>query len=137
MERSTRKFLAWSVVVKRTKAAFEALVKRTKAAFEALVDAAPPAKQYYSDAFPVWAASWYPGEYEALTNKSQTFSVEGGNADLRHYVARLARKNRCFSRCPNALFRAVDLFVRAWNARQDFKRRYPKLPANVIDFIPI
>ena len=125
MERSTRKFLAWAVVA-----------QRTKAVFEDLVDAAPPANQYHSDAFPAWGASWYPGQYEAHGDKSQTFSVEGNNAELRHYLARLARKNRCFSRCPVALARAVDLFARTWNARQDFKRKYPKLPAHLIHFIP-
>ena len=126
VERATRKFLAWSIVV-----------RRTKAVFEGLVDAAPPAKQYYSDAFPVWAASWYPGEYEALTNKSQTYSVEGGNAEVRHYLARFARSSRCFSRCPVAMAKAVDLFMRTWNARQDYKQRYPKRKPDLIDFIPI
>ena len=76
-------------------------------------------------------------EYEAHKDKSETYSVEGNNAELRHHLARLARKNRCFSRCPIALWRAVDLFVRAWNERQIFKRKHPKLPAHVINFIPL
>jgi insertion element IS1 protein InsB len=52
-----------------------------------------------------------------MDDKSQTSSVEGTNADLRHYLARLARRSRCFSRCLEALRRAVDLFVRFYNAR--------------------
>lgn len=30
---------------------------------------------------------------------------------------------------------AVALFVYAWNRRQTFKRRSPKLPAHVCDFV--
>jgi hypothetical protein len=64
-----------------------------------------------------------------MYDKSHTYSVEGTNADLRHYLARLARRSRCFSRCMEALRRAVDLFVRFYNARQLRKRKYPRYPA--------
>jgi len=46
--------------------------------------------------------------------------VEGDNADLRHYLARLGRKSRCFSRSLVALARQVKLFVFCYNARQLF-----------------
>ena len=49
--------------------------------------------------------------------KSETYSVEGGNADLRHYLARLGRQSRCFSRCFEALRRAVFVFVHCYNER--------------------
>ena len=124
VERSSRRIVGWAVTP-----------QRTKDLFESLVDAAPVAQQYYSDAFSTWRASWYPGAYEALPDKSQTYSVEGDNAELRHYLARLARRTRCFSRCIHALRRAVHLFVWAWNQRQTFKRSHPKLPAHVADFI--
>ena len=118
---------------------------RGKELFESLVDSAPVAQNYYSDPrygsavleFSAWMSSWYPGAYAALPDKSQTYSVEGDNAELRHYLARLARDSRCFSRCIAALRRAVDLFVRAWNGRQEFKRRYPPLPAHVKDFLSV
>ena len=72
--------------------------------------------------------------------KSQTYSVEGGNAELRHYLARLdlarlGRRSRCFLRCIWALQRAVALFVYAWNRRQAFKRAFPKALAHVCDFV--
>lgn len=126
MERSSRRFVGWAVSA-----------QRTKVLFESLVDAAPVAKNYYSDQFSVWMASWYPGLYKALPNKSQTYSVEGGNAELRHYLARLTRQSRCFSRRIDALSRTVDLFVRAWNERQEFKQKYPKLKPNLIDFVSL
>ena len=57
-----------------------------------------------------------------MYDKSQTYSVEGTNTDLRHYLARLARRSRCI----HALTRAFDLFVRCYNARQLRKRKYPR-----------
>lgn len=103
----------------------------------------PSATKYYNDAFVLYDTMGYPGEHQSLPNKKQTYSVEAGNSELRHfsclnqtrYLARLARRTRCFSRCIDALRRAVDLFVFAWNRRQRFKRDNPTLPANVRDFI--
>ena len=46
-----------------------------------------------------------------MKDKSQTYSVEGGNADLRHYPVRLHCSSRYLSRCFKALARAVELFV--------------------------
>lgn len=45
-------------------------------------------------------------------------SVEGDTAEIRHYIARLARKSRYFSRCPVALQCALKLFVFAFNRTQ-------------------
>lgn len=57
------------------------------------------------------------GAPQTLPDKSQTYQVEGDNAELRHYLARLARRSRCFSRSLKALGPAVKLFVFAWNRR--------------------
>jgi hypothetical protein len=101
-----------------------------------LVTDAPYAKQFFSDGNTVYGKlAYFGGAYLSMLDKSQTYSVEGDNAELRHYLARLARSNRCFSRCIYALGRAIDLLVYYWNQRQDFKSRYPKLPAHLIDFI--
>jgi hypothetical protein len=71
-----------------------------------------------------------------LKDKSQTYSVEGSNADLRHYLARLRRASRSFSRCFKALTRAVELFVYFYNQRQSKKRRFPKYPAYLAQNLP-
>ena len=70
-----------------------------------------------------------------MPDKSETYSVEGDNAELRHYLARLARRSRCFSRCKIALTRAVKLFILAFNRRQLYKQKYPQYPTDLIDFI--
>ncbi len=112
------------------------LEQRTEADFQAMLDDAPQATRYFSDAFGVYARLVYdPGHYRAMPDKSETYSVEADNAELRHYLARLARRSRCFSRCIHALARAVKLFVHAWNRRQLFKRAQPAYPAHVCDFL--
>jgi len=55
-------------------------------------------------------------DHLSLPNKSQTYAVEADTAELRHSLARLARKSRCFSRSLRALWLAIKLFVFAWNS---------------------
>lgn len=103
---------------------------------QAVVDQAPQAAAYYSDGFLGYHDLVYgPARYRALRDKSETYRVEGGNADLCHYPARLTRKSRCFSRCLNALRRAVKLFAWCYNQRQLWNRRYPKHPRSITDFV--
>ena len=80
-------------------------------------------------------AGIYAGVHHAMPDKSQTYSVEGDNAELRHYLARLARASRCFSRSIHALHNAVKLFVFAWNRRQLAIRRFPTYPAHLLSFV--
>ena len=109
---------------------------RTQAAIQQMIDGAPKAKWYYSDGLDAYQWLWYHlGRYEVSNAKADTYSVEGDNAELRHYLARLARRTRCFSRCPYALECAVRLFVYCFNGRQLYKQRYPDYPANVMDFL--
>ena len=44
---------------------------------------------------------------------------------MRHYLARLRRRSRCFSRKLEALHSAIKLFVLAYNQRQLYKHRFP------------
>jgi insertion element IS1 protein InsB len=100
------------------------------------VDDAPQANAYYSDGFATYANLVYgEARYTAVLDKSETYTVEGGNADLRHYLARLARRSRCFSRSIKALRRAIKLFVWCYNHRQLWKHRYPAYHKHIIDFI--
>lgn len=104
--------------------------------WQVVLDQSPQAVLYYSDTSSTYDALIYaPGIHIALPNKSQTYRVEGDNAELRHNLARLARKSRCFSRSLRALWRAVKLFVYAWNRRQLYRQQHPKYPAHVMQFI--
>ena len=102
-----------------------------------LVDTSPEARWYYSDTLAAYQELAYgEGIHRAMEDKSQTYSVEADNAELRHYLARLARRSRCFSRSAHALRSAVRLFVFCWNHRQLYKQRHPVYPTDLIDFVP-
>ena len=93
--------------------------------------------RYFSDGWDAYAGLRYrQGTHVVAPGKSQTFSVEAVNADLRHYLARLGRRSRCFSRSMEALARQIRLFAFCYNARQLHQRRFPKLNAHLIDFLP-
>lgn len=125
MDRVSRCIVGWAVVP-----------TRTPEALQAMLDRSPQAAQYYSDGYTLYEALIYaPGQHQAVPDKSQTYSVEADNAELRHYLARLARRSRCFSRCIRALRTAVKLFVFAWNRRQLHKRRFPSYTAHLRDFV--
>ena len=110
--------------------------ERSQELVQAIVDHAPKANWYYSDAFDVYESLWYHwGRYAVSEGKTDTFSVEGNNAELRHYLARLARSSRCFSRCPYALSCAVRLFIYYFNQRQLRKHRFPRYSFAISDFV--
>ena len=106
--------------------------ERSESIMQGLVDEAPQALFYFSDDVSSYSALIdKPGLHRSLNDKSQTYCVEGDNAELRHYLARLGRKSRCFSRCLSALRRAITLFVYAWNRRQLYRQRFPNYPAHL------
>ena len=91
---------------------------------------------YYSDDYQGYkTALYWPAIHYPMSNKSQTYSVEGANADLRHYLARLRRKSRCFSRSEVALRNAIRLFVFAYNQRQLFKQQFPHYTPPLMNFV--
>ncbi len=93
--------------------------ERTSTIIQSIVDEAPKAKEYFSDGWEAYASLWYHlGQYQVSDGKTDTYAVEADNAELRHYLARLARSSRCFSRCLFALQRAIRLFVYCFNCRQ-------------------
>ncbi len=125
VERKTSCIVGWQVVV-----------ERDETTFQALLDTTPQAVWYYSDLFATYKALLYtPGTHTPMPDKSETFRVEGMNAELRHYLKRLVRKTRCFSKSVKALVRTVKLFVFTWNRRQLHRQAYPDYPAHLIDFV--
>lgn len=124
VDRDTRCFLSWSVVLERS----------SEISQETIYDL--PAKSYFSDRFGMYFNLHYGiSDYLAMWDKSETYSVEAGNAELRHYFACLGRKSRCSSRSLEALRRHVKLFIYAWYRRQLYRRRHPGYPAYVIEFV--
>ncbi len=99
----------------------EAVVRqRTQEVMQRFADGLPVAQRYCSDPFPVYAEVIWPmdGAHVLSRQKEETYTIESLNANLRTYLKRLARRSRCFSRCIQALRRAVRLFVFHYNRRQ-------------------
>jgi IS1 family transposase len=121
---------------------FDAASDKTSLRIQNIVDNAPPAEKYYSDGYVGYLDVVYPGEHiQNIRDKSETYTVEGVNADLRHYIPILARRSRCFARSIETLRAVVDVFVDAYNQfglakhkyRQTRKTRY--VPFSVLDFL--
>ena len=125
VDRATRCILSWRVIQARTGTVVQEMVHESA-----------QAQRYFSDRLDVYqTALYWPAVHYPMDDKSETYSVEGDNAELRHYLARLARRSRCFSRCQQALANAVKLFVYAFNRRQLAKRRFPAYPHHIIDYV--
>jgi len=84
---------------------------------QGIVDAAPPALKYCTDGWFGYVDVVYPGQHiRNCRDKSDTFTVESINADLRHYIPVLARRSRCFCRNLETLQAVIEVFVDAYNA---------------------
>ena len=69
---------------------------KSRERIQRLVDNSSKASKYYSDAYSVCSEICYEGHNTSLKNKSQTYTVEGINSDLGHYILALRRKSKCF-----------------------------------------
>jgi IS1 family transposase len=114
---------------------WDIVYERSSEKMQACLERVPQAKQYYSDAFPVYNTLYYGAPHEMRKDKNETYSVEAVNADLRHYLKRQARKSRCFSRRLEALHMNMRLFVFLYNQRQLMKGLYPKYSFHLMDFL--
>jgi len=85
-----------------------------------VVDSLPKAENYCSDQSSIYPdLEWPTGSSHIISKgKEQTHTIESINANLRHYLKRLARRTRCFSKCFQALERSVRLFAWYYNRRQ-------------------
>ena len=83
---------------------------------QSMVDNAPEAEKYCTDGYVGYLDVVYPGLHvRNMRDKSDTYTVEGVNADLRHYIPTLARRSRCFARTLETLQAVMYVFVQAYN----------------------
>ena len=89
------------------------------------MDIAPEAKKYCTDGYLGYVDIIYPEHHiRNIRNKSDTFIVEGINADIRHYIPVLARRSRCFCRSFETLEAVMAVFINAYNKFGEAKRKY-------------
>ena len=102
--------------------------ERNWRAMQEFADRLPVAQRYCSDQLAVYQELLWPkgSEHVVSIGKEETFTIESLNADLRTYLGRLKRRSRCFSRCWQALARAVRMFTWHYNRRRHLILRQPK-----------
>ena len=115
---------------------------KSSGTIQRMVDAAPEAECYCTDGYNGYVDVIYPGRHiYNVHDKSDTFTVEGVNADLRHYVPTLARRSRCFPRKLLNLQAVLTVFVQAYNRfglrKARWRYRHPKgsIPFSLFDFL--
>ena len=92
---------------------------------QGMVDETPQANNYYTDGGQSYLGVDFFGCHRRnIHNKSDTHNIEGSNADLRHYIAGLSRKSRCFFRRIDTLTSVLIIFVHAYNKFGEAKRQY-------------
>ena len=123
---------------------FSAAFDKSPERIRSIVDDAPEARHYCTDGWNGYVDVVYRGQHiRNVCNKNDTFTVEGVNSDLRHYIPTLRRRSRCFPHSIETLQAVVQVFAEAYNrfgvAKMNFRRnRDPKsreLPFSVLDFI--
>lgn len=121
---------------------FDVAFDKSSERIQRMVDAAPPAEIYCSDGYWGYLDIVYPGKYiRNIRDKSDTFTVESVNADLRHYIPLLARRSRCFSRKLDTLRAVLEVFVDAYNqfglAKYRYRLSHPtgEIPCSLFDFL--
>lgn len=121
------------------------VVAKDKSAWriQEIVDKSPEAKTYCTDGYYGYLSVIFPGNHIYNThNKSDTYTAEGVNADLRHYIPCLKRRSRCFARTIETLQAVIDVFVTAYNkfgiAKFNYRQLHPKpvqIPFSLLDFL--
>lgn len=92
---------------------------------QGMVDSVPQAKCYYSDGCLIYQNVIYGGDYiRNPHNKADTHNIESSNADLRHYIAGLARRSRTFFRSKETLEAVLSVFIDAYNKYGEAKEKY-------------
>ena len=90
-----------------------------------MVERAAQAEKYYTDGGRAYLGVDFIGAHKRnMKDKSDTHNIEGSNADLRHYIAGLRRRSRCFFRSMESLQAVLYVFVHAYNRLGDAKMRF-------------
>ena len=91
-----------------------------------LVDNAPKADYYHSDGYVSYQEVSYYGKFQHHYDKSETYTVESVNSDLRKYIPFLQRKSKCFLRSIKTAKTILTIFMIAYNKFGDKKLAFPK-----------
>jgi hypothetical protein len=95
-----------------------------------MVNSVPEADNYYTDGGRCYLSVDFLGKHRRnMRDKSDTHNIEGSNADIRHYIAGLRRRSRCFFRKKETLEAVLLIFAYAYNkfgaAKLEYRLRHP------------
>jgi len=105
---------------------FDIAEDKEPARIQKIVDDSADAKIYHTDGYLGYRDVIYPGKHFYHYNKDETYTVEGINSDLRHYIPFLARKSKCFIRSLEMAKIILTIFVNAYRKFGEAKYNYPK-----------
>ena len=126
VDRATRCIISWALVSQRTFDTMQPLA-------DAVWQHSAQSRVFYSDQLETYRTLLYrQGTHKPQPDKSQTYSVEGCNADLRCYVSALIRRTRGFARSVESLRRLIWLWLFCYNRRclavhRAWERQWPPL----------
>lgn len=96
-----------------------------------MVDVTLQAERYCTDGAQVYLGIDFIGQHVRNTrDKSDTHNIEGSNADIRHYIAGLRRRSRCFFRKKETLKAVLSIFIHAYNKFGEAKMLYQQKHPN-------
>jgi IS1 family transposase len=127
--REKNRFYAITLVSRDTReiVGFDIAFDKSRERIQRLVDRSVKAHQYYSDAYLAYAEVRYEGTHTSLKNKSQTYTIEGVNSDLRYYIPALHRRSKCFFRSLETAKAVFKIFVNAFKLFACAKKNFPHL----------
>ena len=95
-----------------------------------MVDNTLQAEKYFTDGGQSYLGVDFIGRHHRnIRDKSDTHNIEGSNADIRHYIAGLQRRSRCFFRKKETLEAVLSIFVHVHNkfgaAKMEYRLKHP------------
>ena len=120
---------------------FDVAFDKSPERIQRILDDGPEGKKYYTDGWSGYVDVVYPGcHIQNSRDKSDTYTVESVNADLRHYIPILARRSRCFARSLETLRAVLEVFIEAYNRfgaakyKHRLTRKTGEVPFALVDF---
>ena len=89
-----------------------------------VADSVAEAEEYFTDGYQGYLDVVFPGRHRRnIRDKTHTHLTESINADLRHYLAGLARKSRTFFRKQETKYAVMAVFADAYNKYGEAKQK--------------
>jgi insertion element IS1 protein InsB len=72
--------------------------------------------KYCSDAWDSYAKFLCKSEH--IISKAETYTIEGFNSVVRHFLKRFCRKTKCYSKSEDMIECSLNLLFHSWNCKK-------------------